>query len=410
MPYPHYRYQFLIQKAIEFCSEVRSLGAALLSALEKKDAEELGLLRSRHEISMLKLVALVKQQQIDEAKETLEGLEASRKLTEARLDFYTSREFMSGEETAHIVNLGLAHGNESIAQALNFAASLAYMLPDSTVGPLGGVTYGGTYVGNSLRATASVFSFIASQHSFAANMSSIMGGYQRRQDDWNLQADLAQKELDQIDKQILAAEIRLAIAEQDQSNHETQIDQAEEMERFLKSKFTNSQLYSWMVAQLSSLHYQAYRMAFDIAKKAEKCAQFELGLDSSTFNYIQFGHWDSQKKGLLAGERLHQDLRRMELAYLDKNKRDFELTKHISLSSLNPLALILLKETGQCEVELPETLFDLDYPGHYLRRIKSVSITIPCVTGSYTNVNCTLTLLKNTTRIKPLPVEGSGLT
>jgi hypothetical protein len=29
----------MLQKAVELCAEVKSLGAALLSALEKKDAE-----------------------------------------------------------------------------------------------------------------------------------------------------------------------------------------------------------------------------------------------------------------------------------------------------------------------------------------------------------------------------------
>jgi hypothetical protein len=47
---------------------------------------------------------------------------------------------------------------------------------------------------------------------------------------------------------------------------------------------------------------------------------------------------------------------------------------------------------------LPEVLFDLDYPGHYMRRIKSLSMTIPCVTGPYNSVNCTLTLLKSSIR------------
>ena len=50
-------------------------------------------------------------------------------------------------------------------------------------------------------------------------------------------------------------------------------------------------------------------------------------------------------------------------------------------------------------VHFPETLFDLDYPGHYLRRIKSVSITIPCVAGPYASVNCKLTLMEH--RIRP---------
>jgi hypothetical protein len=44
-------------------------------------------------------------------------------------------------------------------------------------------------------------------------------------------------------------------------------------------------------------------------------------------------------------------------------------------------------------------MFDLDYPGHYFRRIKSVSLTLPCVTGPYTSVSCTLRLLKNSVRI-----------
>ena len=46
-----------------------------------------------------------------------------------------------------------------------------------------------------------------------------------------------------------------------------------------------------------------------------------------------------------------------------------------------------MKEEGHCEIELPEALFDFDYPGHYFRRIKAVSVTIPAVTGPYTTVS-----------------------
>jgi hypothetical protein len=65
---------------------------------------------------------------------------------------------------------------------------------------------------------------------------------------------------------------------------------------------------------------------------------------------------------------------------------------------LDPLALLQLRESGQCFVSVPEALFDLDYPGHYLRRLKSISVSIPCVTGPYTSVNCTLTLLRSSVR------------
>jgi hypothetical protein len=47
-------------------------------------------------------------------------------------------------------------------------------------------------------------------------------------------------------------------------------------------------------------------------------------------------------------------------------------------------------------------MFDLDYPGQYMRRIKNVTLTIPCVSGPYNEVHCRLTLLRSATRVDPL--------
>ena len=97
---------------------------------------------------------------------------------------------------------------------------------------------------------------------------------------------------------------------------------------------------------------------------------------------------------------------------MDQNRREYELTKHISLRRLNPKALVNLriKDTHghcRCDFELPEWLFDLDTPGHYLRRIKSVSVSIPCVVGPYANVNCKLTLLKSEIRHDKILKDGN---
>lgn len=72
----------------------------------------------------------------------------------------------------------------------------------------------------------------------------------------------------------------------------------------------------------------------------------------------------------------------------------------MSLLQLDPAQLASLRATGSCEFELPEALFDLDFPGHYFRRIKSVSVSVPCVVGPYTSINGTLTLLNNRLRVK----------
>ena len=219
------------------------------------------------------------------------------------------------------------------------------------------------------------------------------------------QAEQAMKEMEQLELQQTAADVRIAIAKAEQTNLDRQIENAEDIESFMHEKFSNKELYIWMVSEVAKLYFQSYQIAYDMAKKAEKAYAFELGRFDETF--IQFGYWDSLKAGLLAADKLHYDLRRMETAYVDHNKREFELTKHISLAVLNPLELIRLKETGQCDFILPEILFDMDFPGHYMRRIKSIGITIPCVTGPYTSINATLTLLNSQVRIKAQPSNGT---
>src|SRR5699024_10829951 len=143
-------------------------------------------------------------------------------------------------------------------------------------------------------------------------------------------------------------------------NQQLQIEQAEAEDEYLRNKYTNEQLYNWMLSEVSSVYFQAYHLAYDMAKKAEKSFRYELGLSDSSF--IQFGYWDSLKKGLMAGDKLMHDIYRMESAYYDQHKRELELTKHISLAQVAPACLIQLRITGKCTLEIPEWLFDMDYP------------------------------------------------
>ena len=81
-PLPLYHFTFMVQRALEICSEVKSLGAAMLAALEKRDAEGFALLRSQHEQVMLDQVRIIKNSQIDEALRTKEALDESKKVVE----------------------------------------------------------------------------------------------------------------------------------------------------------------------------------------------------------------------------------------------------------------------------------------------------------------------------------------
>jgi hypothetical protein len=162
-----------------------------------------------------------------------------------------------------------------------------------------------------------------------------------------------------------------------------------------------------MQGEISRLYYEYYRFAFDTARKAERTMKQEVmrpELDAQDF--VKFNYWDGGRKGLLAGEALYLDVKRMELAYHDYNKRELELTRHVSLRQLDPLALLALKATGTCTVTIPEWLFDRDCPGHYARRIKTVALSIPSVVGPYTSVNCTVSLLRSSLRKSPALLDG----
>lgn len=395
---PH-RYRVVYQRAVDFCADVRNIGSLMLQALEKRDGEQLALLRSEHEVALLDRVRDVREQQIKEARENLEGLKKSRRTVEARRDYYRSRGYMNERESDQIKKLDKAHSLQDPAGLLDTIAGFVGLLPSISVGVPSGVSLetGGPAIAAALRASAGALNYKASKATFAANKAQIMGGYDRRLDDWRFQGNQAEAELAAIDKQIVAAEIRVAIAELELRNHERQVENAKTVDAFMRDKYTNDELYDWMVSQVAGLYYQSYRLAYDMAKKAERAYRFELGIEST--DYIQFGYWDSLKKGLLAGERLNLDLKRLDAGYIENNRRELELTKNVSLRMLDPEALLELRETGSCEIEIPEVLFDLDHPGHYMRRIKSVSLTIPAVTGPNTTLGAKLFLLNDRVRV-----------
>lgn len=403
-PLPLYRFNTLLQKANEVCNDVKALGGALLSALEKKDAEALGLLRQSQEIRMLEAVRAVREQQIAEAKENLEGIRRSKAVVETRRNYYRDIQRLIAQERLQLDKMEEAQKLQEAAQGVKLTASIISILPAIDIGasgfggtPIAKFKIGGLELGQAADLAADVLSFLSQIASNDSARASAQAGFNRRWEDWKLQERLANRELEQFDRQIAAAELRIAITEKELDNQILQIENAKATDAFLHSKYTNQELYQWQMGQISGVYFQGYKLAYDLAKRAERCFRFELGLQDSS--YINFGYWDSLKKGLLSGEKLQYDLRRLEVAYLDQNRRNFELTKHVSLALLDPLTLVTLRETGRCSFTLPEEIFDLDYPGHYFRRIKSVSLTLPCVAGPYTTISCTLRLLRNSIRI-----------
>jgi hypothetical protein len=458
----------LIQKALELCAELRGLGAALLSAIEKGDGERLTALRQGHEIKIQKHQQDIRYLQWASAQEVTRSLLTSRKAALERLRYYQRLLDLPADQNApDVLKLsfeGLELTEENFSEAYSklvgqydrliatepfpplslseegrarlhlttseddefehlkrardtgFAATVcnamaAGFAPIPDAGAhfhfwgLGGS--GNIKVGTALVAAAKVagdvLGIISVWEREQAGLASKTAACERRADEWLLQHNLAAHELMQIGRQILASLITEQIAFHEYQTIKKSIEDAEEVDRFLHQKFSNEQLYAWMQGEMSRLYYEYYRFAYDTARKAERAMKQELMRpEVEETDFIKFNYWDGGRKGLLSGEALYLDVKRMELAYHEHNRRELELTKHVSLRQLDPIALLTLKATGTCQVTIPEWLYDLDCPGHYLRRIKSVALSIPSVVGPYTSLNCTLSLLKSRLRKSPL--------
>ncbi len=404
-PLPNYRFSVMVQKTIEMCNEVKSLGSALLQAMEKKDAEDMALLRSKNGIAVLKAMLLVKQQQVEEATHSLEALQQQQALVQTKIDYYQGliNNGLNSWETTSLSLTQTAITGETAAVQIEYLGNVLGLIPDFDIGaegfggsPVATVKFGGTQLGGATRAIAAAIRGTAGVAHSQAGVASTQATYQRRLQEWQFQLSTANAELQQVSKQILASTVRQAIATQEVANQQLQIENAKAEDEFMHSKFTNTDLYAYMIGQLSTTYFQSYQLAYAMAKQTEQTFRYELGLADSS--YINFGYWNSLKKGLLAGEQLIYDVRNMEKAYRDQNNREYELTKHVCLSQLDASALQLLKTNRECWINLPEELFDMDYPGHYKRRVKTIGLTIPCVAGPYTTVSCTLTMTKNSVR------------
>lgn len=327
---------------------------------------------------------------------------------------------LSNREVSELSSLADAHSSISSAENEEGTAAMLGFIPDFGINlePMGvgaTTTLGGSYASKFPMATARSDRASADGSTYNANQAAKLGSYARRQAEWTFQSNLAKTEIQQIFKQLRGGQLRAAIAQTEYQNHQTQIANAQQILDFLHgndpgpilptketipTKETTINFYAFLKRDTQALYNKAFQLAFDVAKKAERALQNELGDPSLT--YIQFNYLDG-KEGLLAGEKLLFDIKTMEMAYHDMNQREFEMTKHVSLRLVDPQALLQLRATGSCIFTIPEELFDMDGPGHYFRRAKSIAVTIPCVAGPYTSVNCTASLQKSSIRISADP-------
>jgi hypothetical protein len=395
---PPYRFAYLIEKAKQYASQVQSFGAALLAAIEKRDAQHLEVLRQTQQQNILTMTTNMRLWDVDTAQNAVDALSVQLDTVTARRDYFQGL-IDAGLNTAeHVQSVAQQTANVSYgeAPAQSLMSSLLHLTP--RVGSPFAMTYGGQELGDSAQNAATFLQNLGRVAELIAGSAGLQAGFDRRAEGWHHEVDMANGEIAQINKQLVGANIRLKIAQRSLDIHNKTIDQGQQILDLYRSRFSNLGLYTWLSTNMQTLYRHAYAGAYAMARLAEQAYRFER---NDEMPLLSGNYFSPRYGGLLAGETLLAELQDLERRFIETNYRTLEIDQSFSLAQIAPHALANLREKATCAFTIPEVFFDLSYPGQYRRRIKAVRLTIPCVTGPYTNVSATLTLTESQIRLKP---------
>jgi hypothetical protein len=396
---PHYRFMAMHGQAQSAVESVSQFGATLLSLIERKEQAQLQELQQQQAWNLAKMSVDLQTQALNIDRQNRQALLASKAIVQGRVNHYQlllKNDVSEAEALAS--QLYLSSGLSEIAASASQVVAGGLMMVPNIFGFSNG---GSRWEGTAHAATALAHVAAISDRSTASHLDRT-AQFSRRREEWTLTCDQAQLELVQIDAQLAylaeletATRLQLRLAESTLSQAKANYD-------FLGKRFTKTQLYQWLNSQFATLYRQAYDATLALCLAAEACWQYEIADFSARF--IQSGAWNTTYRGLGAGEQLKLGLMKMQAEYLQRNERELEIRKTVSLRQLKSQTTTstINKEwaeihaslkKGQYEFELTHELFEDDYKDqkHYLRRIKTISVSLPAVVGPYENIRATLT-------------------
>jgi len=411
---PPYRFRAMLPRAQNAVEMLIRFSQQVLSHMEAKDRAEQDELQQGHVLEDLASFAeKLQQNAIDEAAKGLDVMQANRQGVEARKRYYgeqISRDVSAEEQAAHQAREASVTAMLG-ARQFGMTGHLANLAPNLFGGAMGGMVWGGVAF-----AAAELLEGAAAQDSERAQQLLISDTQRRRREEWQHQARQAQIELEVLDRQIEAQQVTLSSTKTSLAQAAKTREQAQALYAFMKGRATNAGLYQWLLSQMSTLYFQAYDAVLSMCLSTEACWQYELG-DRDT-RFISTSAWVDNRFGLTAGDTLRLGLMQMESAFMSRHERRLEITKTLSLKALlkdydpgaglEPDAVTgwdavidTLRTKGEIDFQLKSSTFDKDYPGHYLRQLVRMSVSLPVVLKPYQDIHATLSQQTSTYLLKP---------
>lgn len=412
---PPYRFRAMLPRVQNAVETLMRYGEQVRGYMELRDRAEQEELQQSHVLELSVFVETLQAQMIEQAVASREALVGSRVTIESRQVYYAKlleEDVSSAERRAQ----ELQSKGTDYELAGNSAGAIANFL--DFFPNIYGTSNGGLRLSALAAGTAGGIQANATALMRRSDKTLVREQYRRRRVEWQFLARQSEEELEAIDLQIKAQDIAITAAKTSLEQAVKAQEQAQVYYSFLKNRAAGPALYQWLLSQLSTLYFQAYDVVLSMCLSTEACWQYEIG-DRDT-RFISTTAWADNRHGLTAGETLRLGLLQMESAFLSRHERRLELTKTISLKALlkdydpgpgledaAPLAtgwdgvLEQLRSKGEIAFDLKSSLFDKDYPGHYLRQLVRVSVSIPAVIGPYEDVRVMLTQQTSSALLKP---------
>jgi len=413
---PPYRFRTLVMKAQEAVGVLIQFSDQLRNYMEMQERTELEALQYQQASEIAEYTISIQQQLYEQQRKNEQALIEQRRSATLRQTHYDVlyTENISSAEIKATDNFSSGRTIATVAGGLHSAAAGVRVAVNIL-----GLASGGMDIGGPLMASGYATDTKAQRSLGVSELGREAENYRRRRDEWKLQLDIATQELALIDRQIEAQTCATLAAENTLQHSRQVLKQTQDIYKFYQNKSTSVSLYRWLRSQTATLCATLFDVASSLCRSAEACWQFETG--NFDKRIMRSPVWQADRYGLNAGSELRLDLHRLESESLLRNERHLELVKTVSLKSLIENQLVWtkdaqpvmtwseageeLKAEGMLTFRLSETLFNRDYPGHYMRRLHSVTVSFPALLGPYQNIRATLTQKQSQLLIKP-DVEG----
>jgi hypothetical protein len=415
LPTP-YRYATLMARAQQLLASTAQIEASYLAALAGADAEAYTEQRAANDLEVAGARATIQAGQSTQAG--LEVTVARAQVTRAVDQFNTLDGWIAGGENDW--EQKLLDSYQEMAQlktlvAFSEAAVTTFSAAASASNPGGaasammvGLAAGGRYVATSVLAEAEARSQEAGTRA----------SYERRLEEWQLQQTMARDDRAIADAQLAVSQGRESIAQLEQGLADTEQRHAAAAVAFLAGRRLTGEMYAWMAGQLGDVYRYMLRQATSIAQLAQSQLAFER--QQAPPDIIRASYWtatsgaqadgDRDRRGLTGSARLLRDLTELDQHAFETNRRKLNLEHVFSLARLAPEAFADFRRTGVISFATPMEAFDRRFPGHILRTIRRVRLSVVALIPATQGIAATLTCSGQSRVVVTSPVGFSTVT